>query len=60
MHSCVAVSDPYHIFRIKGMLARHGITAYGSPRVEVRDLGQRAGSIVREAASYCLWRLHLT
>jgi len=60
MHSCVAVSDPYHIFRIKGMLARYGITAYGSPRPEVRSLGQRVGSILREATSYCLWRLHLT
>ena len=60
MHSCVAVSDPYHIFRIKGMLARYGITAYGSPRPEVQTGGQRVGSILREATSYCLWRLHLT
>ena len=60
MHSCVAVSDPYHIFRIKEMLSHNGITAYGSPRVEVRDLWQRVGSILREAASYCLWRLHFT
>jgi uncharacterized SAM-binding protein YcdF (DUF218 family) len=60
MHSCVAVSDPYHIFRIKGMLEHYGIDAYGSPRLEVRSLGQRLGSILREGLSYCLWRLHLT
>ena len=60
MHSCVAVSDPYHIFRIKGMLGYYGIEAYGSPRTEVRTFGQRLGSILREALSYCLWRLHLT
>lgn len=60
MHSCVAVSDPYHIFRIKSMLAHYGIEAYGSPRAEVRTLGQRLGSILREGLSYCVWRLHLT
>lgn len=60
MHSCVAVSDPYHIFRIKGMLGYYGIEAYGSPRAEVRSLGQRLGNILREGLSYCLWRLHLT
>ena len=60
MHSCVAVSDPYHIFRIKGMLAHYGIEAYGSPRVEVQTPGQRLSNILREALSYCLWRLHLT
>jgi uncharacterized SAM-binding protein YcdF (DUF218 family) len=60
MHSCVAVSDPYHIFRIKGMLGHYGIDVYGSPRPEGRDAWQRTGSILREGLSYCLWRLHLT
>jgi uncharacterized SAM-binding protein YcdF (DUF218 family) len=60
MRSCVAVSDPYHIFRIKGMLAHYGIVAYGSPRPEVRSFGQRLGSVLREGLSYTLWRLHLT
>lgn len=60
MHSCVAVSDPYHIFRIKSMLAHNGIVAYGSPWAEVQSPAQRLGSILREALSYCLWKLHLT
>jgi uncharacterized SAM-binding protein YcdF (DUF218 family) len=60
MHSCVAVSDPYHIFRIKSMLGHYGIAAYGSPRPEVRSAGQRLGSVLREGLSYCLWRLRLT
>jgi uncharacterized SAM-binding protein YcdF (DUF218 family) len=60
MHSCVAVSDPYHIFRIKSMLAHYGIETYGSPRAEVRSAGQRLGNVLREGVSYCLWRLHLT
>jgi uncharacterized SAM-binding protein YcdF (DUF218 family) len=60
MHSCVAVSDPYHIFRIKSMLGHYGIAAYGSPRPEVRSASQRLGSVLREGLSYCLWRLHLT
>src|SRR5437868_7699997 len=32
MRACVAVSDGYHIYRIKRMMGRQGITAYGSPR----------------------------
>lgn len=60
MRTCVAVSDPYHIFRIKGMLAHYGIVAYGSPRPEVQTFGERLASVLREGLSYCLWRLHLT
>jgi len=32
MKACVAVSDGYHIYRIKRMMGREGIDAFGSPR----------------------------
>jgi uncharacterized SAM-binding protein YcdF (DUF218 family) len=62
LHSCVAVSDGYHIFRIKKMLERQGVEVYGSPRPEVRPASrwQRFELISREVVSYSLWRLHIT
>jgi uncharacterized SAM-binding protein YcdF (DUF218 family) len=30
-HTCVAVSDGFHLYRIKLMFAAQGVTAYGSP-----------------------------
>ena len=32
LRSCVVVSDGYHIYRVKRMLAGRGVTVYGSPR----------------------------
>ncbi|HMK31505.1 MAG TPA: YdcF family protein [Terriglobales bacterium] len=62
MHSAVVVSDAYHIFRIKAMMAREGITAYGAPRPDSRprSLWSRAEGLVREVLSYYLWKLHIT
>src|SRR5438128_3568916 len=37
LHSCIVVSDGYHIYRVKKMLETHGLTVYGSPRPEERD-----------------------
>lgn len=61
LHSCLAVSDPYHIHRIKLMMAAQGITAYGSPRPLARPLsgGNRVLYTLREVLSLTLWRLHL-
>jgi len=36
--SCDAVSDPYHLFRIKKMMASQGIVAYVSPRPQEAPL----------------------
>src|SRR5581483_8875492 len=32
LHSCIVVSDGYHIYRVKRFLQAHGIVVYGSPR----------------------------
>ncbi len=60
--SCVAVSDPYHLFRIKKMLQRQGIDAYVSPRPQEVPLTKmsRLLTVMREALSYELWTLHIT
>ena len=62
LHSCVAVSDTYHLFRIKHMLASQGVAVYASPRAETRPLSlrERAMTISREALSYTLWKMHVT
>ncbi len=62
MRSCLAVSDGYHIFRIKKMLERQGFRVYGSPRPQPRSTSakQRFSLISREVVSYTLWRLHIT
>lgn len=59
---CIAVSDGYHLFRIKRMLARQGIQAYVSPRPQEAPVsrGSQAITVMREALSYLLWSLHIT
>jgi uncharacterized SAM-binding protein YcdF (DUF218 family) len=62
MHSCLAASDGYHIFRIKQMLGREGITVYGAPRPNSRPqtFWKRQESAWHEIGSYTLWLLHLS
>lgn len=60
MHSCVAVSDAYHVFRIKKLLEHEGIgPVYVSPRPGSRphNVAQRAYAVLREACSYLVWKL---
>ena len=61
MHSCVAVSDAYHVFRIRKLLEHEGMEVYVSPRPDSRprSLWQRSEAVLREAVSYMAWRLHL-
>lgn len=61
MRTCVAVSDDYHIFRIKRMLETEGIVVYGSPRPYPKPIGrrERVVLVLREVLSYVLWHLHL-
>ncbi len=61
MHTCIAVSDAYHVFRVRKMLEHEGVQVYVAPRPDSRPHGEaeRAVAVLREAASYFLWRLHI-
>lgn len=60
--TCLVVSDGYHIYRIKQMMAEQGVTAFGAPRAGTKDLSEfrRATLYLREVLSITLWRLHIT
>jgi uncharacterized SAM-binding protein YcdF (DUF218 family) len=63
LRSCVAVSDAYHVFRIRKLLQHEGVAhVYVAPRPESRPrtTWQREVAVLREATSYLLWRLGIT
>jgi uncharacterized SAM-binding protein YcdF (DUF218 family) len=62
LRSCLAVSDAYHIFRIKQMLGREGIVVYGAPRPNSRpqSFWKRQTAVLHELGSYTLWVLRLS
>ncbi|HMK21641.1 MAG TPA: YdcF family protein [Terriglobales bacterium] len=61
MHSCLAVSDEYHVFRIKELLQREGVQVYVAPRSGSRPRSpwQRMLAVLREVMSYLVWKLNL-
>lgn len=62
LHDCIAVSDSYHLFRIRRMLQREGIATFGTPRREIKSMPAYKRYLVRlrEALSYTAWLAHLT
>src|SRR5277367_890259 len=63
LHSCVAVSDAYHVFRIRKLLEHEGIApVYVAPRPDSRphSVWQRSIAVLRESTSYLLWRVGIT
>ena len=62
LQTCLAVSDAYHLFRIKKMLGREGLTVYASPRPNSRPqtFWKRQESAFHEIGSYTVWLLHLS
>ncbi|HEX6546049.1 MAG TPA: YdcF family protein [Bryobacteraceae bacterium] len=57
-HSCILVSDGYHIFRAKKMLEGEGIVVYGSPRPKGHISQSRLDWLYfRQAVGYALWRI---
>ncbi len=63
LHSCVAVSDAYHVFRIKRLLQHEGIgPVYVAPRPGSRphNVFQRTYAVLREACRYLLWKVGMT
>jgi uncharacterized SAM-binding protein YcdF (DUF218 family) len=58
MRTCVVVSDPYHLYRIKKLMERQGITTYASPRPYAsRGLWYSLRHVMREAFSYLTQRV---
>jgi uncharacterized SAM-binding protein YcdF (DUF218 family) len=62
LKTCLAVSDAYHLFRIKKMLGREGLTVYASPRPNsiLQTFWKRQESAFHEIGSYTVWLLHLS
>ncbi len=63
LHSCVAVSDAYHVFRIRKLLEYQGLgPVYVAPRPDSlpHSVLQRTVAVLREATSYLLWKLGMT
>jgi uncharacterized SAM-binding protein YcdF (DUF218 family) len=61
MRTCIAVSDEYHVFRIRKLMEHEGMRVYVAPRPDSRPRTAflRAQAVMREAGSYLVWRLHL-
>lgn len=62
LHTCLAVSDAYHLFRVKRLMSEEGLPCYGSPRPTSipRTAWTRFWAVQREAFSFTLWKLHIT
>lgn len=61
MTSCLAVSDAYHMFRIRMLLAHQGLQVFLVPRPDSRPKSAwlRAIALMKESTSYLLWRAGL-
>jgi uncharacterized SAM-binding protein YcdF (DUF218 family) len=58
LHSCIVVSDGYHIYRVKRMLQFDGIDVYGSPRPSEPRHGWRQEWVyLKQAIAFGLWRV---
>jgi uncharacterized SAM-binding protein YcdF (DUF218 family) len=62
MRSCIAVSDAYHVFRIRALLEHEGVQVELAPRPESRPhrLWDRGAAVMREATSYLVWKVAMT
>ncbi len=58
MRSCIAVSDAFHVFRIRALLEHEGVQVEVAPRPESRPrhVWDRFAAVMREAASYLAWK----
>ena len=61
MKTCIAVSDAYHVFRIRRLLEHEGVEVYVAPRPDSlpRTFRQRVMAVMREGLSYVWWKLGL-
>jgi uncharacterized SAM-binding protein YcdF (DUF218 family) len=56
LHSCVVVSDGYHIYRVKRLLQVQNIKVYGSPRPGSVDIREHRWLYWKQAAGFVLWQ----
>jgi uncharacterized SAM-binding protein YcdF (DUF218 family) len=58
MRTCIAVSDAYHVFRIRKLLEHEGVQVFLAPRPDSRprSVWQRGTALLRESMSYLGWR----
>ncbi|HEY7351328.1 MAG TPA: YdcF family protein [Terriglobales bacterium] len=61
MKSCIAVSDAYHMFRIRKLLSHQGLRVFLAPRPDSRpkSVWLRIVALTKESASYLLWKVGL-
>ena len=56
LHSCIVVSDGYHIYRVKKMLEFRGLEVYGSPRPsEAKPGWEQEWLYFKQAVGYALF-----
>ena len=62
MRTCIAVSDAYHVFRIRALLVHEGVQVEVAPRPDSRPKTQwlRFTAVIRETMSYLLWEVGMT
>jgi uncharacterized SAM-binding protein YcdF (DUF218 family) len=58
-HSCIVVSDGYHIYRVKSFLESRNIRVFGSPRPGAHKTkrAQQDWIYFRQAVGFALWKL---
>lgn len=62
LRTCLAVSDAYHLYRVKQLMSNQGLECYASPRPGSipHSTWARFWAVERETFSYTLWKLHIT
>jgi uncharacterized SAM-binding protein YcdF (DUF218 family) len=62
LRTCIAVSDAYHVFRIRKLLEHEGMQVETAPRPDSipHSVWQRGIALLRESVSYLLWWSHVT
>ncbi len=58
LHSCIVVSDGYHIYRVKRILQAQGLTVYGSPRPSpgAMSTSELRWQYFKQAVGFVLWQ----
>ena len=59
LHSCIVVSDGYHIYRVKRIMQSKQIKVYGSPRLQLiaSTTEKRRWLYLRQAIGFVLWQV---